>query len=117
MKIKITALVMFLLITTLITAKIFFYPSLGSVTLDGAEKVSEYTSPDNSYKLNLYLYGGVLLKWDYSYIGELENVKTSEKKNILWLPPVSPDIQWIDNKTLMVDEEKINIIKDTFDFR
>ena len=117
MKIKITALVMFLLITTLITAKIFFYPSLGSVTLDGAEKVSEYTSPDNSYKLNLYLYGGVLLKWDYSYIGELENIKTSEKKNILWLPPESPNIQWIDNKNLMVDEEKVSINKDTFDLR
>lgn len=117
MKIKITALALFLLITALIIAKIIFYPSLDSVTLDGADKVREYTSPDNNYKVNLYLYGGVLLKWDYSYIGELENIKTSEKKNILWLPPESPNIQWIDNKTLMVGEEKVMINKDTFDLR
>ena len=117
MGIKIRTIALLFVITSLISAKIIFYPSLSNVNLDGAEKVSEITSPDKKFKLNIYLYGGVLLKWDYSYIGELENLKTSKKKNILWLPPVSPDIQWIDNKTLMVDEEKINIIKDTFDFR
>ena len=114
---KMTVLAFFLLITALITIKIIFYPSLNSVKLDGAEKVSEITSPDNNYKLNIYLYGGVLLKWDYSYIGELENLNTSKKKNILWLPPESFDIQWIDNKTLRVGEKKVRVNKDTFDFR
>ena len=117
MKSKMTFLVLFLFITSLITVKIVFYPSLNSVTLDEAEKVNEIKSPDNNYKLNIYLYGGVLLKWDYSYIGELENVKTSEKKNIIWLPPDPPDIQWIDNKTLIIGGEKVNINKDTYDLR
>ena len=74
-------------------------------------------SPDHNYKLNINVYGGGLLKWDYSYIGELENVKTSEKKNILWLPPETPDIQWIDKNTLLVGEEKVRVDKDTYDFR
>ena len=117
MKIKITTIALYFLIISLITANIIFYPSLSNVNLDGAEKVSEITSPDKNFKLNIYLYGGVLLKWDYSYIGELENIRTSEKKNIMWLPPESPNIQWIDNTTLMVGEEKVSIDKDTFDLR
>lgn len=119
MKSKITAIVFILLIAALITVKIIFYPSLSSVTLDGAEKVYEITSPDHNYKLNLYLYGGVLFKRDYTYIGEVENLNTSKKKNILWLPPEAEksEIKWIDNKTLMVGERKVRIHKDMYDFR
>ena len=114
---KITALLLLLLIITLVTVKLTYYPSLSNVSLDETEKVSQMASPDHNYKLNVYLYGGVLLKWDYSYIGELENVKTKEKRNILWLPPETPDIQWIDNNTLLVGKEKVSVDKDTFDAR
>ena len=112
---KITTLPLFLLI--IVTVKLTYYPSLSNVSLDEAEKVSQMISPDHNYKLNIHIYGGVLLKWDYSYIGGLENVKTSEKKNILWLPPETPAIQWVDNNTLLVGEEKVRVDKDTYDFR
>lgn len=117
MKIKRTVFIILLLLVAILTAKVIFYPSLNSVTLDGADKVREIPSPDHNYKLNIYLYGGVFLKWDYSYIGELENVKTSEKKNILWLPPDTPNIQWLDSKTLVVGEENVIINKDIIDLR
>ncbi|MGM9950558.1 MAG: DUF5412 family protein, partial [Lysinibacillus sp.] len=109
--------VLFLLLITFVTIKMTFYPSLNNVTVNQVEKVSEITSPDNSYKLHIYFHGGVLLKWDYSYIGELENVKTSEKRNILWLPPETPEIQWLDNDTLLVGDEKVRVDKDTYDAR
>ena len=57
MKMKIIAL--FFLITALILVKVTFYPSLNSISLDGVQKVSEISSPDNNYKFNMYLYGGV----------------------------------------------------------
>ena len=117
MKSKMTTVVLLLLIITLVTIKITYYPSLSNVTLDEAEKVREMASPDQNYKLTIYFYGGVLFKSDYSYIGELENVETSEKKNILWLPAETPAIQWIDNHTLLVGEEKVRVDKDTYDFR
>ena len=117
MRMKITALLLLLLIISFVTIKLTYYPSLNNVSLDEAEKVSPTISPGHNYKLHVYLYGGVLLKWDYSYIGEIENVKTKEKKNILWLPPETPDIQWIDNNTLLVGKEKVSVDKDTYEAR
>lgn len=67
----------------------------------------------------IHLYGGVLFKRDYTYIGEVENLKTSKKRKVLWLPPELEklEIKWIDNTTLMVGERKVRIHKDTYDFR
>ncbi|WP_442594840.1 DUF5412 family protein [Neobacillus sp. D3-1R] len=115
MKTKLMSLL--ILITVLMTLKFKFYPSLSGISLEGVQKVNELPSPDNHYKLNIYLYGGVLLKWDYSYIAELEDLTNYKKKNILWLPPELPEIRWLDDNTLLVNEEEVNITKDTFDFR
>ena len=116
---KIKRIVLFLLIVALMAAvKFIFYPSLGSLSLEEVEKIGEISSPDNHYKLNLYLYGGVLLKSDYSYVYELEDLFNSgQKKNILWLGPGSQGVTWIDNHTLLVGEKKVNIYKDTYDYR
>ncbi|MFS0864389.1 DUF5412 family protein [Fredinandcohnia sp. 179-A 10B2 NHS] len=117
MKIKIKAILLFLLVASLVKVKLVYYPSLSSVSLTGHQKVYEITSPDHKYKLNVYLYGGVLVKSDYSYIGELEEVTTSKKKNVLWFKPDLGEVRWIDHNTLLVDDKKINVEKNTYDFR
>ncbi|MEH7234612.1 DUF5412 family protein [Bacillus sp. JJ1562] len=115
MKIRI---LLFLLIIALIAIKFTYYPSLSGLSLEGVQKIGEIPSLDNQYKLNVYLYGGVLLKSDYSYVYELEDlINSGEKKNILWLGPGSRSVTWNDNHTLLVDEMNVNIRKDTYDYR
>lgn len=95
---RIKSIFLFILIVILLSLKFIFYPSLSSISLDGVQIVNELSSPDNHYKLNIYLYGGVLLKRDYSYIAELKNLTNAKKKNIMWLPPNFSEIQWIDSR-------------------
>lgn len=108
----------FLLSFALISAfTLIFYPPLSIAKFDSSALIKKMRSPDERYKLTVYLRGGVLFKWDYSYIGVLEDLKTGEDKNILWLPPEQFQIDWKDNNTLVVNEVTLTVPGNTYDGR
>jgi hypothetical protein len=50
---------------------------------------------------------------------ELVNSKTNRKKTIYWnYPDVNPYVEWIDNDTVRIGEQSLNIAKgETYDWR
>lgn len=95
----------------------FFYPPLSHAGYDENFIIKEIVSPDKKYKMPVYFRGGVLFKWDYSFIGVLENLQTGEEKNILWLPPDAFTIEWKDEDTLLVNSSVLQVPEETLDYR
>jgi Family of unknown function (DUF5412) len=122
---KITSIIMLLLSAILIVTlfsskkptKYSSISELKKVNVNKLDKINEYKSPNNKYTLTTYLYGGVFLKSDHSYIGHLTSNDDKKGRFILWLPPSYNIIRWVDNDNLKVNEETINIKRDTYDFR
>lgn len=110
-------LLFFLTCSLIFTFVMVFYPPLSLAKFDSSELIKETRSPDERYKLSVYFRGGVLFKWDYSYIGVLEDLKTGESENLLWLPPEPFQIEWKDNNTLKVNELILTVPGNTYDAR
>ncbi|MET3195204.1 DUF5412 family protein [Gottfriedia sp. OAE603] len=91
---------------------------LKNVNVAKLDKIEELESPNKKQKLTIYLAGGVLLKSDYSYIGQLTSKDNKKKgKFILWLSSEPYNVRWINNKEILVNEKQININSEIYDFR
>jgi len=95
--------------------KSLFAPNLASIKPIPSNKIEEIKSPDGKSSIVIYLSGAVLWKKDdFSYIGQLhQNGKT---KNMLWLPK-DFNMTWVDQHTVNVNGQLVNIDKGTYDFR
>lgn len=92
--------------------------ALEEVNVKNLDVIKQLESPDKKHKLTIYLNGGVFMKSDYSYIGQLSsNNKKEKEKFILWLPGEPFSIQWINNKEILVNQKQINIKSENYDFR
>ncbi|GAA4713528.1 DUF5412 family protein [Brevibacillus fulvus] len=104
------------LVAIVIFIKVNFYPSLESIDTKKLQVVSESVSPDGKYRLKTYLMGGVLLRSDYTYIGEIEY--GNERRKVFWISGDKIDsLKWIDNKTIEIAGKKIDILSEYYDFR
>lgn len=94
-----------------------FFPPLSQATYDQETIIEKTVSPDDRFVLTIYLTGGVLLKWDYSYIAVLEDRQTGEEKNVLWLPPDRFTLEWLDEETILINGTAITLPDGFMDFR
>lgn len=79
--------------------------------------ISEVLSPDGSYSIKAYVSEAALTA--PSVLGEL-NYKTKNKKpkNIYWnYRENSANIKWVDKDTVIINDHKLDIFHDTFDWR
>lgn len=94
-----------------------FYPPLSHAGYNEETIIEKSISPDDRYVLTIYLTGGVLLKWDYSFIGVLEDKQTGESKNVLWLPPDRFTLEWLDEDTILINDKPVTFPEGTMDYR
>ncbi|MEH7451232.1 DUF5412 family protein [Gottfriedia acidiceleris] len=91
--------------------------ALEDVNVKNLDVIKQLESPDKKHKLTIYLNGGVFMKSDYSYIGQLSSKDKKEKeKFIMWLPGEPFSIKWINNKEILVNQKQININSENYDF-
>lgn len=87
--------------------------------LSGGEKVESIKSPDETYTLNIYRHNGGATT-SYAIRGELiaNNRKFMNTKNIYWnYREETATVKWIDNHTVSINKHKLDVEKDTYDFR
>ncbi len=79
--------------------------------------LSEVISPGGEYSIKAYVSESSLSA--PAVLGELNFIsKRKRPKNIYWnYREDHADIEWVDNFTVIINGHKLNVLKDTFDFR
>ncbi|NPC94153.1 DUF5412 domain-containing protein [Bacillus sp. WMMC1349] len=80
--------------------------------------IQSSTSPNQQYKLNIYLVnkGGATVA--YSIRGELLNVSNGKRKNIYWgYREQKATITWKDNNHVSINNRVLDVRSDTYDWR
>ena len=85
--------------------------------LDGQEVITISDSPDSSYTVTAYLNNGGATT-DYAVLCAVKNNKTGKERNIYWNYHCSTaDIEWLDDKTVSINGIKLDVTKDSYDYR
>ncbi len=85
--------------------------------LPKGEFLNYVDSPDSEYTLKSYFIDGGSLSGDAIRV-ELINNKTKEIKNIYYdYPKSNANMKWIDNETVEINDKKLNINKDTYNWK
>lgn len=84
---------------------------------EGQKKIAEVSSPNDKYMVTAYLNsGGATTGW--AVLGTVTYKETGETKNIYWnYRCEEADIYWVDEKTVNINGEELNVLKDIYDFR
>ncbi len=85
--------------------------------IEGQDKIVEVLSPSNEYTVTAYLNsGGATTGW--SVLGSVTYNETGKTKNIYWKYECEEaDIYWVDEKTVSINGEKLNVSTDIYDYR
>lgn len=85
--------------------------------LNGEKYITESTSPDKKYTITIYLNNGGATT-DFAILGVLKNNKTKISKNIYWQYHCeTANIEWLDDKTVKINNVTLDVSKDTYDYR
>jgi len=90
---------------------------LKNVDVKKLDVAGELESPNGKQKMTVYFRGGPFLISDYSFIGRLTTKGKKKGKFILWLPPDYYRLKWINNNEMFVNNTRINVNNDKYDFR
>lgn len=79
--------------------------------------IESYESPSGDYTLNIYISSPALSS--SAIRGEIVyNNRNFKKKNIYWQYKVDDaDVLWVDEDTVRINGVKLNVLKDTYDYR
>jgi len=95
-----------------------FHPDIQMKNLTKGDKISSHDSPNREYTINIYLIEGGHATVSDSIRGELVNNTNNTKKNIYWLYRENhADVEWIDDDTVVINEKKLNIHKDVYNWK
>lgn len=88
--------------------------------LGKGDLIQSVISPTEDYTLNIYLVnGGATVS--YAIRGELQYNKSRRKaapKNIYWhYKEDKADVEWLDNRTVMINGHTIDVLKERYDYR
>ena len=117
-KMKLNIIKFIIVILVLFLSIYFFYQKFYNMNnLPEGEFIESLKSPNEKYLLNAYRYsGGAPVDWTLRV--EVENIETGEKKNIYWnYHEKEAEWEWIDNDNIIINNHKLNIHKDSYDFR
>ena len=116
-KLIISLLLSIILIIILLAYGIYRW-SVNMNNLPKGDFLSEVESPNGEYTIKAYLSSGGATT-GYAVRGELIFNKEDKKtKNIYWdYPQDKAIIEWKDNKTVIINNHKLDILRDTYHFR
>lgn len=80
--------------------------------------LTEVASPDGTYSVKAYLVNGGATT-SFSIRGELVYHKENKKtQNLYWnYREGAANIHWIDQKTVVINDHTLDVLKDKYDFR
>lgn len=85
--------------------------------INGQDILTELTSPNSTYTVTAYLNNGGATT-DYAVLCTVTDNKTGKSKNIYWNAPCqTADVAWVDDVTVMINEVKLDVRHDVFDYR
>ncbi|QCT07816.1 hypothetical protein E5Z56_10825 [Ruminococcus bovis] len=74
-------------------------------------------SPNKNYTVNAYLFGGNATT-DYAIRCEVVYNSSGKTRNIYWnYHEDTVDMKWIDENTIDINNHRINVIDESYDFR
>ena len=115
MKKSIKIIIVVLLIIAVIIYGIYWLFSIQR--LNGQEEIEKVVSPNGKYTVVAYLNNGGATV-DFAVLCSVVNNETGKERNIYWnYHCTEADIQWIDNKTVVINEIELDVLEDTYDFR
>lgn len=92
------------------------YPKLASIDVSELEKLTTLISPNRERVLNIYLSDGMMLYTNFTYIGEVQELKLNRSYNIFLMPGEDFNVEWVDEDHISLDGKLMNI-ESTYDFR
>ena len=92
------------------------YPKLASIDVSELEKLTTLISPNREKVLTIYLSGGMMLYTNFTYVGEVQELKLNRSYNIFLMPGEDFNVQWVDEDHISLDGKLMNI-ESTYDFR
>ena len=85
--------------------------------LEGQVVIQEVSSPNGTYTVTAYLNDGGATT-DYAVLCSVKTNGRNNEKNIYWQYRCKKaDIVWIDEQTVQINGVKLNVKKDTYDYR
>lgn len=112
--IVLVTILVFIVCTLLFLFYHFFY-SMNA--LPQGQLIKTINSPNHLYEMNIYVTNGGATT-DFSVRGEIEDLKTKRKWNVYWNYHEENAIgYWINNSVVEINNHKLNIYKDKYDFR
>ncbi len=107
------------LVLLAVGALYYFFYSLDSISFDSVqEPIGTYDSPNRDYTLKTYrVNGGATV--DFAVRGRVQfNKENNREKTIYWdYHKYDATVQWLDNKTVVINGHTLNVLKDTYDWR
>lgn len=85
--------------------------------LPKGEFMDSFKSPDSTYTVNSYLCSGNATT-DFSVRCEVVKNKTGETRNIYWdYHQEEANVKWLDDENVEINNHKINVINESYDWR
>jgi len=85
--------------------------------IEGQEIIQEVYSPNGTYTVTAYLNNGGATT-SYAVLCSVKNNNTGKEKNIYWqYRCTDADIIWLDEDTVQINGVKLNVKRDTYDYR
>lgn len=90
---------------------------VGMDDLPQGELMETVYSPDRTYRINSFLVSGNATV-DFCVRCEVVENSSGKKRNIYWeYRCESSDVEWIDNTTVKINGENLNVLTDSYDWR
>lgn len=96
---------------------ILFFSRCGMDNLPKGDFIESSVSPNKNYTVNAYLFGGNATT-DYAIRCEVVYNSSGKTRNIYWnYHEDTVDMKWIDENTIDINNHRINVIDESYDFR
>ncbi|ADQ39776.1 hypothetical protein Calkr_0207 [Caldicellulosiruptor acetigenus I77R1B] len=106
-----------ILILTLLFSFLVYWLFFDMNRLPHGEFLNESLSPNRKYKLKFYLCNGGATT-AFAIRGELCYKNGLKIRNIYWnYPEDKADVKWINNHVVIINGHRLDIFKESFDFR
>ncbi len=94
-----------------------FFTGCGMNDLPTGEYIKSSVSPEGTYIINAYVCNGGATT-DFSVRCEAQTISTGETRNIYWqYHRQDVEIEWLSDTEVKINEIKLDVTKDSYDWR